>query len=101
MKIKQEHYLILESAMQKVITKYPTAKHEYKKAGLSNMRFRWDMLHLANLHIAESHNCHGDSVKHVVIDGENQVIPLIDLPLYDYMNDTHIDTALKKITSTK
>ena len=53
------------------------AKH-YQDQGLSDMRFRWDLLHFAGVRIGQrsapgTHN------------------------FYDYLDDNHIDTALKSI----
>ena len=79
MKIKNEHYEVLETACKKVLDKSPNAWNEYKNKGLSEKRFRWDVLWATKLKIGDSIGMPGD------------------LPLYDYMNDEHIDTALRKI----
>jgi len=43
-----------------------------------NMRFRWDLFHLAEIRIGDGIGVHGE------------------LDLYSYMNDNHIDTVLKR-----
>ena len=68
MKITQADYNELKGKIITVFNKDTQA--EYKKAGLSDMRFRWDCFHAANCYKKE---------------------------LYEYLNDTHIDTALKSI----
>jgi hypothetical protein len=73
MKIKKEHYQFLKDKMKKIVDQYPSAKSVYKKQGLSDMRYRWDVLHATN---------------------NNQFV--CDT-LYQYLNDNHIDTALKNI----
>lgn len=77
MKMKPEHYKHLETEIKKVMEAYPNLKNAYEKDGLSGKRFRWDILYAAKLSTWISDN------------------------LYSYLNDDHIDTALKKITSTK
>ena len=78
MKIKPEHYSVLKKAMQEKAFLLPAIKShislETRQPKDINMRIRWDLFWCTGLKIGES-----------------------DLPLYDYMNDTHIDTALKKI----
>jgi hypothetical protein len=50
---------------------------EYEKMNLSGMRYRWDILRAAKL------------------------MPFVCDTLYKYLDDSHIDSALRKITSTK
>lgn len=45
-------------------------RDRYKVDGLSDMRFRWDCLHISRFDVCS---------------------------LYAYLNDSHIDTALKRI----
>ena len=71
MKIKTEHFEELKSALL-VIS--PTVKTRYKNEGLPNERYRWDCFW---------HVC------------DNQLFDPIKL--YTYLNDSHIDTALRKI----
>jgi hypothetical protein len=54
-----------------------------KESECYTTRVAWSVAHFA-IKIAESHNCHGDSGK-------------VEMPLYDYLHDAHIDTALKKV----
>jgi hypothetical protein len=81
MKISAEHYEIVKKAILGVIKKYPDHKQGYIDAGLSMERWRWDMFHHCGLKV-------GDGVG---VSG---------LPLYSYLHDSHIDTALRKITQT-
>ncbi len=78
MKIKPEHYTKLEAACSTVLIAYPDAQNHYAKAGHSDKRFRWDILHSAK------------------IDGERSSTFLCDV-IYKYANDDHIDTALRQI----
>ncbi len=73
MKMSQDDYDELESAINQTIKAYSNIKQSYLRRGLSMERFRWDMLHLS-----------GFSTN----------------PLYAYLHDSHIDTALRKITNT-
>jgi len=84
MKMKEKHFVQLKTAINslKLTTSMEEVHNEYIAAGLSDMRFRWDLLHLSKLCPGYGHN---DS----------------DWPVYDYLNDTHIDTALRKITNTR
>jgi hypothetical protein len=76
MKIKQEHYEYMKQAIAPLIGKVP-AHIEYLKAeGKAkdyNKRLRWDLMYAANLSTFVCDN------------------------LYNYMDDTHIDTALRAI----
>lgn len=70
MKITQADYNEMRDKIKTVFNKDKQA--EYKKAGLSDMRYRWDCFHAANCYKKE---------------------------LYDYLHDEHIDTALRSIIS--
>lgn len=78
MKIRLKDYEILKETIISTIDKamvksgktFKAIHQEYKNANLSDMRFRWDVLHSSKLNIS---------------------------PLYSYLNDNHIDSALKKI----
>lgn len=76
MKIKPEHFNKL-SKMINGLPEKPVLK-DYKEARLSNTRFRWDFFWLANQNNKEDMRC-------------------LVKEMYEYMNDDHIDTALKKI----
>ena len=73
MKIKPEHFQYIKAECEKVLKLYPDKQKLYKANGLSDKRFRWDILFCAKL---------GD---------------FICKEIYKYANDEHIDTALKKI----
>ena len=68
MKIKPEDYQALAVALSK--HNLAEAYYQYEQKGLSPERFRWDMLHFSGFDTR---------------------------PLYSYLNDSHIDTALKRI----
>jgi hypothetical protein len=74
MKITHEHYEHLRAGM--AIKHNDTAYQEYKRNGLSDMRYRWDCVRAAGL------------------------MPFICDTLYQYCDDRHIDTALRNITDT-
>lgn len=76
MKMIKTHYDHMKQAIDKVLNNNPNAYEGYVEKSLSNMRFRWDIMHAANL---TSYACNH---------------------LYGYLNDGHIDTALRKITNT-
>ena len=76
MKIKKEHYKEMETVIHTFQQNNPKLKREYMDAGFSGMRYRWDVLHACGLTGWICNN------------------------LYAYLNDDHIDTALRKITKT-
>ncbi len=78
MKITDKDYAILKSFVAPFMTA-GNAKH-YNDKGLSPMRFRWDCLYASRIKIGD---CAG--------------LGQGDVPLYAYMNDSHIDTALRAI----
>jgi hypothetical protein len=78
MKIKPEHFEKLKQAVEAAVAAKPGVADEYRKAGLSQMRFRWDALLAAR------------------IDGQPGTRFICDV-LYEYLNDEHIDTALRAI----
>ena len=77
MKIRKEHYTILENAIRKthdnLLLNHETHYKNYLNFGHSNKRVAWDLLNLANM-------------TQFVCD-----------TLYKYLNDTHIDTAVLDI----
>lgn len=77
MKIRPDDYEKLKKAVIHVVSQCPDSSAAYKDAGLSARRYRWDILRATKLKIGDSVGAPGD------------------LNLYDYMNDDHIDTALK------
>ena len=73
MKIKPEHYNELNSRIQDALKTFPNTLDDYLKAGNSAKRYRWDVL------------WHAKQTEFVCNT------------LYKYMDDDHIDTALRKI----
>jgi len=83
MKIKPEHYEKMESVMRKLMADHPDITLEYYTSnGCSEKRFRWD--------------CWWACIQNGLIERD-----FVLKELYDYCNDTHIDTALRRITNTK
>ena len=88
MKIKPEHYTQLENAINRVRNELPHSKlEEYLEAGNTAKRYRWDLLWYAS------------RAGFIRIVG--RAMGGVDCPIYEYANDDHIDTALRKITGTK
>lgn len=86
MKIKPEHYELLKQAIEQVQSEHPDLTVEYYESiGRSAKRYRWDCLWFAG---RKGYIKIGDGKG---IDG---------VPIYEYCNDSHIDTALRKITGT-
>jgi hypothetical protein len=82
MKMTSEHYSYLLSEIDTLLDRHKidsidTVKQEYEAKGLSMKRMRWDLVYYAKL------------------------TPWICDNLYNYLDDTHIDTALRKMTNTK
>lgn len=77
LKIKDEDYRVLHDAIKEVENKYNGAKKVYIINGFSPVRYRWDLLWGAKL-------------------PKN----FITKKLYAYMDDNHIDSALRRITNT-
>ncbi len=74
MKIKPEHYAALKTAIESV----GTDNIKQHATIVSDKRLRWDCLYASKLKIGDGAGMSG-------------------LPLYSYMDDTHIDTALRHI----
>ncbi|MCK5608937.1 hypothetical protein KAR91_44095 [Candidatus Pacearchaeota archaeon] len=74
MKITIDDYSKLEDLINQTIEAFPGIKESYQDRQLSDERLRWDLLHLSRFNTNA---------------------------LYEYLNDDHIDTALRKITNTK
>lgn len=81
MKIKPEHMAQLRAAIRTVADKVGLHPESERYAALarSPKRFRWDVLHASGLRA-------GDSVGMQT-----------GWPVYDYADDTHIDTALRAV----
>jgi hypothetical protein len=70
-KMRVEDYNALRAAVEGVLAKWPADAHsQYEAAGLSPKRFRWDALWASKFNVT---------------------------PLYAYLNDANIDTALRSI----
>lgn len=90
MKIKPEHYAVMEKAITESMTETPWLDTEYQAAGFSPKLLRWDVLTTrAGISV-------GDSIGMPCREGMD---PSLFLPLYDYADDAHIDTALRAIFS--
>ena len=75
MKIKPNHYDILVAAIAAQKDRFNSAALAYKSAGFSKVRFAWDIMRAAGIHPGNERNA--------------------DLwPVYDYADDSHIQTAL-------
>lgn len=72
LKITKEDYAQLEKALKAVVSKHPEMYKAYKADGLSDMRYNWDVLHMAKYDVT---------------------------PMYKYLNDDHINSAVAKILS--
>lgn len=83
MKMTATDYQLLKDAMQKKIVEcnfnVAQASLDNSFQGFTEKRFRWDLLHLCNIRIGNSVGMPGP------------------FPFYDYLDDNHIDTALKSI----
>lgn len=82
MKMIKEHYTWMATALDKYKNKleggsYAVYADRYRDSGLSYKRFIWDVLYAARLQPGCAHN--GGM-----------------WPVYDYLNNTHIETALCK-----
>lgn len=76
MKIKPEHYEHLRDTLTGIVDRNRAQVEEYfSRDTMTPMRKRWDLLHAARLS------------------------PWISSTLYPYMNDDHLDTALRRIVS--
>ena len=83
MKIKPEHYEVLKAAINKldrtaIFNHAESLKSDARVKDLSK-RLRWDCFWATGLKLGDGVGVHGE------------------LPLYEYMHDSHIDTALKQI----
>jgi hypothetical protein len=80
MKIRDEHYAVLEAAVKQVLEAHPGVVERYLNQGLSSMRLRWDLLWASEKHLPKY---------------------WITQTLYPYLSDPHIDSAMKRITGTQ
>jgi hypothetical protein len=70
MKMTSEDYEELKLELIDTLNENPNMRGEYEKLGLSPMRYRWDLLWLSGVKVTK---------------------------YYHYLNDDHIDTALRRI----
>lgn len=73
MKMTKEHYDHIKSQIESLDREQVLAHKRLKLGNDVNKRFRWDLFNAAKLYNFASST------------------------LYDYLNDTHIDTALKQV----
>lgn len=78
MKISPEHFAVLETVCKEKLAAYPDARDSYAKEGLSAKRFRWDILWTTQIE--------GNTSRWIC----DTLYPL-------GINDSHIDTALRRI----
>jgi hypothetical protein len=78
-KITPEDYEFLRSR----IAPLDTMDRRMTYAGLSAKRYRWDLLWASKIKVGDGVGTHGD------------------INLYAYLDDTHIDTALRKIVEAQ
>ena len=79
MKISGDNYRILKERIQKTLEKYGDPAAEYRRRELSFTRYIWDVYSMSNFRVSDEKSW---------IPGD------IIVPGY---NDSHIETALKKI----
>jgi len=83
MKMNATDYQLLKATIERKLVQGKVNLAEeskrYKEQGLSDKRFRWDLLRFAGVKIGNSAGTPGP------------------FNLYDYLDNTHIDTALKAI----
>ena len=83
MKITAEDYAVLETAIKRTIARTGLSLDNYTSLGLTAKRYRWELLEQSSIKI-----------------GDGSTIDA-DVNIYAYANNSHIDTALRKITKTK
>lgn len=83
MKIQSEHYQTLKQLLENQVKRWPEFELYGQLEGHRPERVRWDVLHRTGLKIGDDAGMAdpGDGTPY--------------LPLYAYMNDNHIDTALR------
>lgn len=87
MKITKEDYAKLEGFIDKAIREIGVTKvQEYRMLELGDdieKRFRWDLFYASKCKLGDGVGMQGD------------------IDLYAYLNDTHIDTALKSVVDSR
>lgn len=79
LKMKPEHYQQMRDALTTIVVKLRAWAPVYQHSKLSPKRFRWDALNETGLRA-------GDSIGMKT-----------GWPVYDYLDDTHIDSALRAV----
>jgi len=78
MKMKQEHFKVLETRIKKILKRKGEFMYrEYQELGYSDTRYNWDLL------------------------WESGMSGFMTNQLYPYLDDDHINTALKRITGKR
>lgn len=99
MKMRGEHFQSIKKAANQTLASmdararergYRSAAHFYADGGLTYKRFRWDVFHASRWMKGEDFQPNGPSGMRGNIGA-----------IYEYCNDTHIDTALKNIVDGK
>jgi hypothetical protein len=83
LKIRPSDLEVLRAACKLVTDLHPRAASQYQSAGHSHKRFRWDVLRATRLRIGDGAGAPGD------------------IDLYAYLDDTHIDSALRAILGSE
>jgi len=78
LKITSDHFTALDAGCKAVLSAHPGLASQYQMAELSSIRMRWDVLRAAT------------------IQGVSGTA-WICANLYSYLNDNHIDSALRAI----
>lgn len=77
MKMTSTDFKFLEERIKPLDT--PELRMQYEVLGYNSMRYRWDLLRATGIKIGDGAGMRGD------------------INLYSYLNDDHIDTALRAI----
>ena len=87
MKITPKDYAAIRDAIRAYSERHPevfSVMDSYRRYSLSRMRFRWDILRAAGVHLGSRTACSTPGT----------------ICVYDYANDDHVDTALRRIMRT-
>lgn len=80
MKMSKDLYNRLDKHIKELMTLNPHLYNAYKEAGLSDIRYRWDLFWAVQKHFKTDDHRPSE---------------------FSGLSDDHIDTALRKITGTK
>ena len=86
MKMTSDHYALMKKYVGDAVAKRPIHRDSMEHGWITAKRYRWDMLHYAKFPSHEGGTMSGTT--------------FICKNLYPYLNDEHIDTALRQITET-